>query len=244
VETANRTAIGFVRTWCCLVPAMCLPFAAALLYFVLLAGKPVAWAVYTGTKFFTALWPLLCFVLIENGRMRWTQGIDWRRHLAAVPLGLLSGAAIAGVMIGAFELTPLGDHVRAHSDAIRSKVGQLGLLSSLQVYLLFGVFLSGIHSLLEEYYWRWFVFGRLDRVCPRAVAYLLAGLSFAGHHYVVLSGYLPIWSMMLFGTFVGAGGIFWCWLYRRQQTLVGCWVSHLIVDVAVFTIGYRVLFAS
>ena len=42
----------------------------------------------------------------------------------------------------------------------------------LRVYLLLAVFYSAIHSLLEEYYWRWFVFGRLSQLCklPTAIA--------------------------------------------------------------------------
>ena len=46
----------------------------------------------------------------------------------------------------------------------------------------------------------------------------------------------------VFGTGVGIGGALWCWLYRRQRTLAGAWVSHAIVDVAIFCVGYSLVF--
>ena len=69
-----------------------------------------------------------------------------------------------------------------------------------------------------------------------------AGLSFAGHHYVILWAYFPGAIAIVFGTAVGIGGAFWCWLYRRQGNLIGCWVSHVLADAAIFTIGYQLIF--
>jgi hypothetical protein len=33
-------------------------------------------------------------------------------------------------------------------------------------------------------------------------------------------------------------------MYRRQQTLVGVWVSHLIADLGIMYIGYELLFST
>jgi len=98
------------------------------------------------------------------------------------------------------------------------------------------------HSLLEEYYWRWFVFGRLARLLKkRWVPYVLASLGFAGHHYIVLGAFLPIWSAALLGSCVGLMGVVWCWLYRRQGSLAGCWISHLMADAAIVYVGYDLI---
>ena len=53
-------------------------------------------------------------------------------------------------------------------------------------YVALAAFLAVAHSLLEEYYWRWFVYGRLRRYVPMAVAMAVSGLAFMGHHVIVL----------------------------------------------------------
>ena len=124
---------------------------------------------------------------------------------------------------------------------VEVKVAQMGIAEPMR-YIVFCTFLSCLHSLIEEFFWRWFVFGRLARIWPVWLAYLLGSLGFAGHHYVVLGCYFSVMGALVFGTFVGAGGVLWCWMLRRQGSLVGCWLSHALVDAAVFYIGYRILF--
>jgi hypothetical protein len=224
-----------------LIPAMLAPFVGALLYFVVLSGTRAGWVAYSATKVFALVWPLVAMLGIERqipilGKM------DLPKHVRAIPMGALSGLVIAALMLGLYEMTALGDYVRLHSETIRGKVREMGLLIPYR-YLLFGVFVSLLHSLLEEYYWRWFVFGRLSKISRPAIAYGLAGFAFAAHHYVVLSCYFPALVTALFGTCVGIGGGFWCWLYRKQESLVGCWISHLWVDVAIFYVGYKLIFS-
>jgi len=220
------------------VPAMALPFVASVFYFRLFPEATAVWVLYGLTKLFTLVWPVVAVVLLEGARPR-LEAMDWRRHWRAAPFGLLSGLLIGGVGVAAFELTPLGEYVRAHAGEIQRKVESLDILDH---YIVYVACLSLIHSLLEEYYWRWYVFGRLAKVTAFAPAAVLASLAFAAHHYVVLSAYFPAAGWLFFGTCVAIGGAFWCWLYRRQRTLVGAWMSHMMVDVAVFYIGYRLLF--
>jgi len=228
------------RILICVLPAMALPFVGALLYFIFLLGSPIGRAIYGATKLFTLVWPVVAVWAVEKQPLT-RQEIGLTRFVRSIPLGFLSGLVIAAVMIGLYQWTVLGDHVRFHRAMIREAVEKLGLRTP-AIYVIFGVFLAGFHSLLEEYFWRWYVFSRLSRVFSVPVAYGLASLAFAGHHYVVLSAYFPAWAVVLFGTSVGIGGGFWCWLYRRQASLVGAWASHLVVDAAILIIGYQLLF--
>jgi membrane protease YdiL (CAAX protease family) len=108
-------------------------------------------------------------------------------------------------------------------------------------YVLFAAFLSLANSAVEEYYWRWFVFGRCRRHLALAGAAILSGLAFAAHHGIVL--------VVMFGVIAGVGltlgvaigGVFWAWLYDRYGSLYASWISHLLVDLAVMSIGYRML---
>ena len=100
------------------------------------------------------------------------------------------------------------------------------------------------HSLLEEYYWRWFVFGRLRKFLSFGRAAAASGLAFMAHHVVILGVYLPghFWSGVVpFSLAIAVGGAVWAWLYQRADSVYPPWLSHAIVDGALFVIGWDLL---
>ena len=227
------------KNWIAVIPAMILPGVASLFYFVLLGDRPTAKAVYAAVKIFTVFWPVLCLWLILRERLPRINPRD-PKHRKALPLGLLTGAGIAALMFGLMQ-TPIGAVVRSCAPAVRSKARELGFLDH---YWTFAIFLSLVHSLIEEYYWRWFVFGRLRQVVSRRGAHLLAGLAFSAHHVVVLTQYFPVFWGVTFGLGAGVGGVIWSLMYEKQGTLTGAWLSHLIADLAIMTIGHVLLFGA
>jgi membrane protease YdiL (CAAX protease family) len=54
----------------------------------------------------------------------------------------------------------------------------------------------------------------------------------------VLTGVLPA------ALGVAAGGAVWAWVYERSGSLLGPWLSHLLIDAAVFLVGWDLLFGS
>jgi membrane protease YdiL (CAAX protease family) len=112
-------------------------------------------------------------------------------------------------------------------------------------YLLMAFFLAGIHSLLEEYYWRWFVFGTLRELLAVPSAIVLSSLAFMAHHVIVLAVFFPgrFWTAALpFALGVAVGGGVWAWLYQWTGTIYAAWLSHLLIDAAILAIGYDMLF--
>ena len=170
-----------------LVPAMVVPFLAALLYFVLLGEHPVARAVYSATKVFTMLWPLLCVTWLLGQGMPRPAWHD-RRHLRAVPGGLVLGALVVAAVMLLFD-SPVGAVAIDSAPRIRARAASLGIVEH---YWTFALFLSLLHSLVEEYYWRWFVYGQLRRVLSAGPATLLASAAFTAHHVVIASQYFPL----------------------------------------------------
>ena len=63
---------------------------------------------------------------------------------------------------------------------------------------------------MEEYYWRWFAFGRLRRICPLWLAVAVSSGAFMLHHVVVLSAYVQpqyFWGVaFFFSLMVAAAG--------------------------------------
>jgi membrane protease YdiL (CAAX protease family) len=114
-------------------------------------------------------------------------------------------------------------------------------------YLVMAALMAIVHSFLEEYYWRWFVFGWLKKVVPLGAAMLLSSFAFMAHHVIVLNVYLQgyFWEAVVpFSLCVAGGGIAWAWLYQRCGSLVAPWVSHLLIDAALMGLGYDMVFVN
>jgi len=41
-----------------------------------------------------------------------------------------------------------------------------------------------------------------------------------------------------------AAGACWSWLYLRYGSIWPAWISHVIADIAVFAVGWQLLFAA
>lgn len=219
------------------LPAAVVPLLGSLIYFVAFAGQSWARWTYVLVKVFTLVWPLAATVWILGRKL---PRIDWSapRHRRALAAGLLLGGAAAVAMLLVMR-TQLGAELLAFAPRIRDKVAQLGVLDH---YVAFALFLSFAHSGIEELYWRWFVFGRLREVLSLPLALVIASLAFTSHHVVIMAQYVSL-SWVIAGTgAVALAGAAWCLMYERQKTLTGAWLSHILVDLAVLWIGYRMLF--
>jgi membrane protease YdiL (CAAX protease family) len=128
------------------------------------------------------------------------------------------------------------------AEEVRAKLAGFGI-NTLVGYLLFALFVSAIHSLAEEYYWRWFVFRQLSRGCWLTIAIAASSLAFAAHHVLVLQAYFTWTSPLtwLFSAGVAIGGAVWAWLYHKSGSIYAPWLSHALVDAAIFVVGYDLL---
>ena len=122
------------------------------------------------------------------------------------------------------------------------KARALGL-QSLIIYVFFGAFYTVFHSLLEEYYWRWFVFGQLRMMFPFRASLLISSIGFTAHHIIVLGTYFGYAHPLtwVFALCVGIGGGVWAWMYERSGSLLAPWISHAVIDAAIFFIGYLMI---
>lgn len=221
-----------------LVPACILPLIGALFYFVIFANaQSKVQLIYGLTKVFTLAWPLIALWVL--GELNWP-GVTscFRWNTGAILLGLGLGGLICLGMLGLMQ-TPVGEMVYNSSEAMKAKVHSMGIV---HYYWAFALVISVIHSLLEEYYWRWFVFDQLTKCTSEWSAHLIAGLAFSAHHLVVTSQYFSTLWAWLFGLAVGVGGIFWSMLYRRTGSILPIWFSHILVDLGIFWIGWQVMF--
>jgi len=235
------------REWVALVFAMTFPGVMAYIYFVALAGEGTAAAgnsavqiTYAATKVIQFTFPV-AYLMFVAPRELVPAPLKRDGILAGIMFGLVVGLGIV-LLAGALSSSILADT----PEPVRKKVEEFGVASPLRFAAL-ATFLSVIHSLLEEYYWRWFVFGRLRRLTGFFFAAVLSSLAFTAHHVFVLNEYLPgrfLSAVIPFSLGIAVGGFVWCWLYQRSGSLLGPWVSHFLVDAGIMIAGYGMLFPT
>ncbi|MFM7117773.1 MAG: lysostaphin resistance A-like protein [Planctomycetota bacterium] len=174
-------------------------------------------------------------------------GSGWER-LTPRKSGLLLGAAfglgVCVLLVFAFQFLIAGTSLeQTLRETAREKISSLGIQSGL-LFVAVGVFYAAIHSLLEEYYWRWFVFGSGEKIWGTTRAIVISSLGFMAHHVLLLGHFLGYgdWRTYLLSLAIAIGGAFWAWLYKRTENLTASWLSHAIVDAGIFGFGYWLLF--
>jgi membrane protease YdiL (CAAX protease family) len=109
-------------------------------------------------------------------------------------------------------------------------------------YLAGALYWITANSLMEEYVWRWFVFRKCEVLLGGPAAVVVSALAFTAHHVVALAAQFN-WGVTLLASLgVFIGGAAWSWLYLRYRSIWPGYVSHAIVDVPIFVIGYWLIF--
>ncbi|NQD38180.1 CPBP family intramembrane metalloprotease [Permianibacter sp. IMCC34836] len=196
-------------------------------------------AVWAFAKLWFLLAPVLWYVLIEKQRISWS---PLQGHVSAANsgmlAGLLSGLLMAASIVGGYLLFGKGQFDPAPMRSLLQTAG----LTSPERYLLMAAYWTLFNSLVEEYAFRWFLFRQCERLLPAVWAVLAAAVIFTVHHSLALSAYVP-WQLNLLGSLgVGVAGVIWSALYARYRSVWPGYLSHLFADVAVFAVGYDVLF--
>jgi len=221
------------------------PLVMAFLYFVVFANPDrdtnsvfqIAFALGKSIQF---LFPIAFVWWFERERIRFA-----RPTLHGIPLALgfaiLVGLAMFALYFGFVR------HIPAVAEdtprKIHEKVQQFGMDSPLG-YLQMAIVICVVHSLAEEYYWRWFVYGWMRKHLPMMAALVLSSIGFMLHHIVILGVYFPgnFWTLaMPFSICVAIGGGVWAWIYERSGSLYAPWLSHALIDAAIMGVGYVML---
>ncbi|MCA9188046.1 MAG: CPBP family intramembrane glutamic endopeptidase [Pirellulaceae bacterium] len=223
-----------------LLVALVLPSFVTWLYFAVLRDAPAAaqLGMAGGGKLLQFALPLICLWGLQRQRLQWRSP----QH-TGVLLALVFGAAVGGVMLliyhGWLKSSP---SFTWPAEQIQAKIAGMHLAGT-GSYIALSVFYSLVHSFLEEYYWRWFIFDRLKIFVDPLWAVVISSVGFMAHHVIVLGQYfgLASWETWFFSVSVAVGGAVWAWIYHRSGNLWATWGSHALVDAAIFLIGYDVM---
>ena len=221
--------------------ALVYPTFLTWLYFIALADS-APWlqkGAYGIGKVIQFAFPLVFVLVVKKERLRFRPP-----SVSGLLLGVGFGLLVLAAMMGLYHfwLKQTGFFAGNVAEEMRHKLLGFGV-TTVAAYMVLAVFYVLAHSLLEEYYWRWFVFGGLREHLPLAAAVAISSVCFAAHHVLVLGKYFG-WSSpatWLFAGGVAIGGVVWAAVYQRSKSLLGPWLSHMLVDAGIFAIGYDVV---
>ena len=217
-----------------LLPAPSLGTACGLHW---LEGTAVGQGLFMLSKVWILLLPVAWHVFVDGEKLSWS---PMRKVEIGKGLGLAAvlGAGICAVIVAAYY-----GYARDAVDLslIKEKASEIGL-DKPAVYVAAALYWITINSVLEEYVWRWFVFRKFELLTNGAFAVLLSAFFFSVHHFVALTLYFDLGLNLLCCFGIMIGGMTWSWLYLKYRSIWPGYLSHAMVDVAVFAIGYVLFF--
>ncbi len=205
----------------------------AVIMAMVVAPGPVGKTIFALAKLWLIVFPAAWYLLIEGGQLIWSPPSQ-----GGLAVGAATGVTIAAIIIvGAWllgvqemDLSPL-----------RAEVQEMGLNTVLP-YLAGAAGWTFVNSLMEEYVYRWFITRQCEILMRREAAIISSAAIFTAHHVIAVSQYLDPLLTALASAGVFVGGLIWSWLYLRYRSIWPCWLSHVLADVAVFGIGWYLLF--
>lgn len=105
-------------------------------------------------------------------------------------------------------------------------------------FLFVSLYISFVNSLLEELFFRGFLFLNLKHGTGRGAAYLVSSLLFSLYHVAMMVGWFGplLFALILVGLVIG-GGIF-NFLNEKEQNIYPSWLVHMFANFAINTIGF------
>ena len=205
----------------------------AVLVAMVAAPGPMGKAFFLAAKIWLVVFPAAWYLIVEKGKPSWSPP-----ERGGLGVGLLSGLAIASAIIAGAWIVGVQN---IDLTFLRREVGEMGLDGPLP-YLAGASAWTFANSLMEEYVYRWFIFRQCEELFGSAAAVVASASIFTVHHIIAVSQYLDLAFIVLASAGVFIGGAVWSWLYMRYRSIWPGWISHVFADIAVFGLGWWLLF--
>lgn len=148
-------------------------------------------------------------------------------------LGFLLGLLSMGIVIGTFVVLQAFIDTGAIVNDLETR-----MKVTPEIFIYIAIYITFGNSLLEEFYFRGFIFLNLYKTKYKALAYLFSSLLFAFYHVAIFATWFNIWLILLalFGLFIV--GLVFNWLNTKSENFLNSWILHILADVGVMLIGF------
>lgn len=104
-------------------------------------------------------------------------------------------------------------------------------------FIYISLYISFINSLLEEVFFRGFIFFNLKKLTSSWITYIISAFAFSIYHVAILLNWLnPILFLVaLIGLFIG--GLLFNWLNDKNDNIYNSWLVHMFANFAINTVG-------
>jgi len=190
---------------------------------------------FAAAKLFILSFPIVWHLLVSQEQMSFS-----RSRQGGLLGGFLIGLGLSVFIIVFYEVFGVNYIDSGHMRVVAANAG----LGTSKAYAWGAVYYIFLNALMEEYVWRWFVTSQCEKITSPITAVIISASAFSAHHLLALQ------MMMKFElAVVSTGGIFigaviWSWCYLKYQSIWPGYISHAVVDITLFWIGYRLLFMA
>lgn len=108
-------------------------------------------------------------------------------------------------------------------------------------FLFVSLYISFANSLLEEFFFRGFLFLNLKKLSSRRFAYGFSACAFALYHVAMMTGWFTWWLWLLVMAGLIVGGMIFNWLNEKLSCIYVSWLVHMFANFAINTIGFMLL---
>ncbi len=104
-------------------------------------------------------------------------------------------------------------------------------------YIGIALYISLINSLLEEFFFRGFMFLNLRKIGQRMFAYLVSAFAFTIYHIAIMGSWFTpaLFVVAMVGLFVGA--LIFNYLNEQDGNIYNSWMVHMMANLAINTVG-------
>lgn len=184
-----------------------------------------------------SLLKIIAFLFIPIGYSYMNKTIQLKSLFAVKPKGIIH-AILIGVGVYVFILTcyfTIGTFFDFSqvTGALNKNVGV-----NKDNFVLVALYISFVNSLLEEFFFRGFVFMNLKKLASRKIAYLVSSFAFAVYHVAMMIGWFSIWLFLLLLAALIVAGIIFDWLNEKQENIYTSWFVHMFANFSINTVGF------
>jgi len=164
-------------------------------------------------------------------RPAYLRGLGFRNFRQASRQGILLGLVCFLIILIFFYL--FRNHA-LDADAIRTLLAGWRVTENQMGLFLFMMIVA--NALLEEIFWRGYIFSKLERRTSLFVSVLISSFFYASYHFLTTVLLFRLSFAILFTTVILIAGIFWGIQRFRSGSLYGPMISHLMADLGIMTV--------
>lgn len=104
-------------------------------------------------------------------------------------------------------------------------------------FLWIALYISIINSLLEEFFFRGFIFLNLKKISGRKFSYIVSAFIFSIYHVAIMGSWFSpiIFILAMLGLFIGA--LIFNYLNEKEDNIYNSWIVHMMANLSINTIG-------